>query len=123
MIFEQPEIHLHPRVQADLADLFVDAIRAREESTPRECQFIVESHSEHFLRRLQRRIAEKKLSKDDTALCFVHTQGAEAQIEQLDVDLFGNITNWPENFFGDEMADLVARTAAQARRMAGEAER
>lgn len=116
VIFEQPEIHLHPRVQADLADLFVDAIRAREDSAPRDCQFIVESHSEHFLRRLQRRIAEEELSNQDAALYFVHTKGAEARIERLDVDLFGNIKNWPEDFFGDEMGDLVARTEAQAKR-------
>jgi predicted ATPase len=116
VIFEQPEIHLHPRVQADLADLFVDAIRARENGVERDCQFIIESHSEHFLRRLQRRIAEEELSKDDAALYFIHTRGAEARIEQLDVDRFGNIRNWPEGFFGDEMADLVARSAAQAKR-------
>ena len=117
VIFEQPEIHLHPKVQADLADLFVDAIRARENGLPRDCQFIIESHSEHFLRRLQLRIAEEELSKEDAALYFVHTEGASAQIEELDVDAYGNIKNWPDGFFGDEMADLVARTDAQAKRM------
>lgn len=117
VIFEQPEIHLHPRVQADLADLFVDAIRAREGSAARDCQFIIESHSEHFLRRLQRRIAEGELPNENAALYFVHAEGAQARIEELDVDRFGNIKNWPENFFGDEMADLVARSDAQARRM------
>jgi predicted ATPase len=117
VIFEQPEIHLHPRVQADLADLFVDAICAREDSGPRDCQFIIESHSEHFLRRLQRRIAEKELSKEHAALYFIDTQGGSARIQELDLDLFGNIANWPEGFFGDEMADAVARSEAQARRM------
>lgn len=118
VIFEQPEIHLHPSVQAALADLFIDAIRAREGGVPRECQFIVESHSEHFLRRLQRRIAEEELSKDDAALYFVHAETSGARIEELDVDLYGNIRNWPKNFFGDEMEDLVARSEAQARRTA-----
>lgn len=117
VIFEQPEIHLHPRVQADLADLVVDAIRAREGGIERDCQFIIESHSEHFLRRLQRRIAEEELAKDDAALYFVHTEGSQSHIEELDVDLFGNIKNWPDGFFGDEMADLVARTEAQAKRI------
>ncbi len=117
VIFEQPEIHLHPRVQADLADLFVDAVRAREGGRPRQCQFIIESHSEHFLRRLQRRVAEEELDQKDVALYFVHTKG-EAKIEPLVVDEYGNISNWPENFFGDEMADLVARSEAQARRTA-----
>lgn len=117
VIFEQPEIHLHPRVQAELADLFVDAIHAREGGIERECQFIIESHSEHFLRRLQRRIAEEKLAAKDAALYFVHTEADGARLEELDVDTFGNIRNWPEGFFGDEMEDLVARTEAQARRM------
>jgi hypothetical protein len=117
VIFEQPEIHLHPKVQADLADLFIDAIHAREDGEERNIQFIIESHSEHFLRRLQRRIAEEALAPEESALYFVHTDAAEACIEALDVDMFGNILNWPENFFGDEMADLVARTEAQAKRM------
>lgn len=117
VIFEQPEIHLHPAVQAELADLFVDAISAREVANPRGIQYIVESHSEHFLRRLQRRIAEGKIESEDAALFFVHTNGAAAQLEELDVDRFGNIKNWPPNFFGDEMADLVARSEAQADRM------
>lgn len=118
VIFEQPEIHLHPKVQADLADLFVDAIHAREAGEPRECQFIVESHSEHFLRRLQRRIAEGEVAPDETALYFVHTGDEGAHIEELEVDLFGSIHNWPDNFFGDEMSDVVARAEAQSRRMA-----
>lgn len=119
VIFEQPEIHLHPRVQAELADLFVDAIRARENGVPRNCQFIVESHSEHFLRRLQRRIAEEAVSAGETALYFVHSEQDHARLETLDVDAFGNIRNWPPGFFGDEMDDLVARTKAQASRMSG----
>jgi predicted ATPase len=123
VIFEQPEIHLHPKVQADLADLFVDAIRAREDGELRNCQFIIESHSEHFLRRLQRRIAEEELSQEDAALYFVHTEGASARIEELDVDAYGNIRNWPEDFFGDEMSDLVARTEAQAKRQQRKARR
>ncbi len=117
VIFEQPEIHLHPKVQADLADLFVDAIRGRENGELRKCQFIIESHSEHFLRRLQRRIAEEQLSKQDAALYFIHSTEDAARIEELDVDDFGNIRNWPQGFFGDEMEDLVARTEAQTKRM------
>ncbi len=116
VIFEQPEIHLHPRVQAELADLFVDAIRAREDGQPRNVQFIIESHSEHFLRRLQRRIAEGALAPEDAALYFVGSDEGTARLTTLEVDAFGNILNWPEGFFGDEMEDVVARAEAQARR-------
>lgn len=122
VIFEQPEIHLHPKVQAELADLFVDAIRAREGGVSRDCQFIIESHSEHFLRRLQRRIAEEKLPPADAALYFVKTVDGSARIEELNVDPYGNILNWPEGFFGDEMEDLVARREAQASRMSARGE-
>ena len=63
ILMEQPELHLHPRVQKELADFFIAAAGARQETTQgksieRRTQFLIESHSEHFLRRLQRRIAE-----------------------------------------------------------------
>lgn len=116
-LIEQPELHLHPRVQSDVADLFVDAVRAQENGVPRDCQFLVESHSEHFLRRLQRLIAEERLRPEQAALYFVETVRGQARVRELEVDAFGNILNWPEGFFGDEMGDLLARSEAQARRM------
>ncbi len=75
---EQPEIHLHPQVQAELADVFISAIRSREESGPRNVQLIIESHSEHFLNRLQRRIAEGEITPDDIAIYFWQRNGAGA---------------------------------------------
>lgn len=112
LILEQPEIHLHPAVQAGLADVFVDAIKTRG------VQIVVESHSEHLLRRLQRRIAEEQLPVDDAALYFVSAQTGKSRLDPLALDLYGNITNWPENFFGDEMGDLIAMTEATAIRQA-----
>lgn len=97
-------------MQAGLADVFIDACKTRN------LQIVIESHSEHLLRRLQRRIAEEALAADDAALYFVRMGQAESQLERLDVDLFGNIRNWPEHFFGDELGDLVAMTEAAARR-------
>jgi len=110
ILLEQPEIHLHPSVQAGLADVFIDVVKERD------VQIIVESHSEHLLRRLQRRIAEGTLPPDDTALYFCRMEDGTSQIEPLDVTLFGDITNWPKGFFGDEMGDLFAMTEAAMRR-------
>jgi len=113
---EQPEIHLHPQVQSELADMFISAIKARENGKDRNVQLIVESHSEHFLNRLQRRVAEKVITPDDIAIYFCTFSGRAAKLVPLQVDLFGDIANWPENFFGDEMADLTARTTAAMQR-------
>ena len=110
LIFEQPEIHLHPSVQAGLADVFIDACRTRN------IQILIESHSEHLLRRLQRRIGEEVLPANDAAFYFVEMQQTASQLHRLDVDIFGNIRNWPRDFFGDEMGDLLAMTEAAERR-------
>lgn len=111
IILEQPEIHLHPSVQAGLADVFIDAIQNHQ------VQIILESHSEHLLRRLQRRIAEEKISATDVALYFVKSeQNGVSHAEPLDVDEYGFIKNWPDQFFGDEMGELVAMNEAALKR-------
>ncbi len=115
---EQPEIHLHPQVQAELADVFISAIRAYENGRPRNVQLIIETHSEHFLDRLQRRIAEGTLEPAEVAVYFARADAKGAVLEELTVNEYGDITNWPENFFGDEMGDIAARTAAAAQRRA-----
>lgn len=121
IVMEQPEIHLHPEVQASLADLFAEVIKAREEGKDRHTQLIIESHSEHFLRRLQRNIAEGKIARKDVAAYFCKPSQAGSVLEELDVDTSGHIKNWPENFFGDEMGDLVAMTKkAMERKATGE---
>jgi predicted ATPase len=113
LIFEQPEIHLHPSVQAGLTDIFIEVIKTRN------IQIIIESHSEHLLRRLQRRMAEEKdgFTNDDAALyfCKMNDQG-DSELVTLDIDDYGNICNYPEGFFGDEMGDLVAMTEAAINR-------
>ena len=110
LILEQPGIHLHPKVQSQLADLLIEVVNERN------LQILVESHSEHFLNRLQRRIAEEDITPDKTALYFCRNDEGVSTIERLKMDEFGNIANWPENFFGDEMGDLFAMTKAQRER-------
>ncbi|MFA4917541.1 MAG: DUF3696 domain-containing protein, partial [Syntrophales bacterium] len=113
---EQPEIHLHPQVQSELADVFISAIKAHEKGHIRNVQMIIESHSEHFLNRLQRRIAEGKITPDQVAIYFCKRSAKGAELEPLSLNLYGDIENWPENFFGDEMAEMTARTTAAMKR-------
>jgi predicted ATPase len=119
VVMEQPEIHLHPAVQAHLADLFIEVIRSWEEGRARDTQLIIESHSEHFLRRLQRRIAEGKVSREEVAIYVCGMDKGQGHIEPLDIDIFGEIRNWPTDFFGDPMEDLSAMMDARADRMGG----
>ena len=107
LILEQPEAHLHPKVQTELADVLIDVVENRN------VQIILESHSEYLLSRLQRRIAEKKIAATDTALYFCEIKDGTSEIEQLNVDEYGNIRNWPQDFFGDVTGELIKKTKVE----------
>ena len=107
LILEQPEAHLHPKVQTELADVLIDVVENRN------VQIILESHSEYLLSRLQRRIAEKEIAATDTALYFCEIKDGTSEIEQLNVDEYGNIRNWPQDFFGDVTGELIKKTKVE----------
>ena len=110
VVLEQPELHLHPSVQSGLADVILETARVRR------AQIIVESHSEHLLTRIQRRIAEDEYPKDDVALYFCAQDEGRSRIESLGLDEFGRFSNWPQDFFGDLMGEAGAMVKAGARR-------
>ena len=112
VILEQPEIHLHPLAQANLADVIINAV------THRALQIIVESHSEHLQLRLQRRVAEEKIGSGDVTLYFCDITDGGSILERLQLDLFGKIENWPTNFMGDAFGEAAEAEKARLRRMA-----
>lgn len=116
LFFEQPEIHLHPSVQSHLGDLFIEAIHSREKGANRNTQIVVESHSEHLIRRIQRRIADESIKPEEVAIYFISQSKGKAKLEELQIDLYGNITNWPSNFFGNDIEDLTEMTRAAKER-------
>jgi len=83
---------------------------------------IVESHSEHLLRRIQRRIAEGEVSPAETALYFCDVTNGESRLTPLEVDLYGSIRNWPRDFFGDEFGEIAAIQEAGLQRRLSAAE-
>ncbi|TLU53221.1 MAG: DUF3696 domain-containing protein [Chlorobium sp.] len=118
ILMEQPEIHLHPSAQSALADVLIDVINSRENGANRNIQLVIETHSEHFLRRLQRRIAEDVVSPEKVSAYFANVTKRPATLDPLQIDMFGSIKNWPENFFGDEMGDISGQaTAAMKKRI------
>ena len=103
VLLEQPELHLHPNAQSALADLMLHAAEKRG------LQLIVESHSEHLLRRLQRRIAEVEQTfarPENIKMYFCAPSERGSTICQVEVDKYGQIANWPPNFMGDISGDL-----------------
>jgi predicted ATPase len=110
ILMEQPEIHLHPSVQSGLADVIMQVAKHRN------LQVIVESHSEHLLRRFQRRVAEEAFQAEDMKLYFCNTHNGASRLDDLEIDGFGQILNWPPHFFGDEMAEIAETQKAMLTR-------
>jgi predicted ATPase len=103
-IIEQPEIHLHPKMQADLADLFIDIVKSENSNDP-EKYLIIETHSEYLLKRLRRRMAEnKKISPDDVAIYYFHprNEAGTGVIERKKISETG-FFDYPQDFYGGEL--------------------
>ncbi|MGP0065266.1 MAG: AAA family ATPase [Isosphaeraceae bacterium] len=102
-VIEQPELHVHPRLQAELGDLFIHF------GVGENKLFIIETHSEHLILRIQRRIREfaegslsptSKLTADDVAIYYFNPRSEIARFERIELDRKGEfIQPWPDDFF------------------------
>ncbi|MCG7581423.1 DUF3696 domain-containing protein [Mycolicibacterium sp. OfavD-34-C] len=106
ILIEQPELHLHPEAQGRLADVMYSFAKARR------LKLVVESHSEHILLRLQRRVAERVIEPDDVAVYFVDS----GRVKRAGIDRYGKLDNSaiPNGFFDDDWEDLMLMTKAAA---------
>jgi predicted ATPase len=94
ILLEQPELHLHPALQQGLADFLLACAKSGR-------QLIVETHSDHIIARLRRRIAE---DLEDSILNYVRLILAERKdgitsFRALPTDVYGALGDWPEGFF------------------------
>jgi len=107
---EQPEIHLNPRLQCVLADLFVHMANSGH-------RVLLETHSEHLLTRLRRLVASGDIGASDVALYFVEREGADSTIKEVPIQRNGHIDAnvWPRGFFEDALRESLALATAQAR--------
>lgn len=101
---EQPEIHLHPALQAEIADVLIESTDAEGRGN----QVIAETHSEHLVLRVQRRIREGSLDPTQVAVLYVdQEQGGEATVQRLRLDSQGEfIDEWPNGFFDDRLIEM-----------------
>lgn len=101
-IIEQPEIHLHPKMQADLADLFIDIINESKNDKDKISRtLIIETHSEYILKRLRRRVSEGKVRSQDIAIYFIEPRTknkSSAVIKKVKMSSRGEF-EWPEDFY------------------------
>jgi len=104
LVFEQPELHLHPRVQTRLADFFVSMTMLGK-------QCIVETHSEYLINRLRYRSAVSKNDSisNNTILYFVENDSGHSNYRPIRINKYGVIENWPLGFF-DENEETAAET-------------
>jgi hypothetical protein len=103
VMVEQPEVHLHPKLQAAIGDLFIDTV------IEQRAQLLVETHSEHLVLRILRRIREGKLDPADLSILYVdlHDDGA-AFVRRLEVNHRGELVDgWPGNFFDERLAEIL----------------
>lgn len=99
---EQPEVHVHPKLQADLGDLLAEAIKES-----RRNQIIVETHSEHLILRLQRLVRKKQIAPEDVSVIYVSRGPEGAKAERLQLDEEGDfIDEWPNGFFLERLREL-----------------
>lgn len=113
---EQPEIHLHPRLQAHLADLFIATsapATGRISSRPDANQWLIETHSEALMLRLQRRVREGKISADDVSVLYVEPSGKDGSVViPLRLDSDGEFRDaWPGGFFEEGFRELLGGDA------------
>ncbi len=102
---EQPEIHLHPALQADLGDVFIQSALGGSRN-----RFMIETHSEYLLLRIMRRMRQTaagelpegfpSVTPDDVSILFVQPKGSRSVVRRLELDEEGQLLDpWPGGFF------------------------
>lgn len=112
ILIEQPELHLNPRLAVWMGDVLLAAI-------DEDKAVLAETHSEHIVLRLRRRVAERELSADRLALYFASRSLKEGKshLQRIQLDEAGQpIEKWPENFWGEDYDEAFHLAKAALRR-------
>jgi predicted ATPase len=111
LILEQPEIHLHPKIQSSLFDFLYSL-------TLEGKNFIVETHSDHFITRLRRRVAEDKSSQllNQVNLTFIEKEKKGLTFKKVKLDDLGVYEIFPEDFIENPEKELMALLDAQMKK-------
>jgi len=102
-LLQQPEVHLHPRAQAELGSFFVSQAGKRR-------RFVIETHSDYLVDRVRMEIRRGKIRAQDVSLLYFERKKHEAMIHNVELDKDGGIRNPPpgfRQFFLDEERNLL----------------
>jgi len=102
-LLQQPEVHLHPKAQAELGSFFA------RQATAKRC-FVIETHSDYLVDRIRMEVRRKLLKPEDVSLLYFEHGKYGATIHNLELDANGSITNPPpgfRQFFLKEERDLL----------------
>ena len=114
LIFEQPELHLHPKVQTLLADFFLSITQLGK-------QCVIETHSEYFINRIRFRVAAAVKQNpwvEAVKMYFVDRDEQGSSFHLVNINEFGAILDWPEGFFDQSQreTEAILRAALLKRR-------
>lgn len=115
IVLEQPELHLHPRLQQDLADFLLACVESGR-------QLVIETHSEHLVNRLRRRVAadETDVTRDLVKLVFAENTDGITTYRESTVNRYGGLNDdWPDGFLdlgARESRALIKESASKRRR-------
>jgi predicted ATPase len=100
-MISEPEVHLHPRAQSELARLFVRIVAEEKK------QFLIETHSEHVLNSLLHAVAKGELNKEDLAIYYFESHGDTAEVHRLAIDDYGRVEGGLPGFFDQSLTELT----------------
>ena len=105
LLIQQPEVHLHPKAQAEMGTFFAEQMRQR--SAP----IVVETHSDYMIDRIRLLIRKGQVRKEDVQILFFSPQKTDVEIISIKLDDDGNIIDPPEDyrkFFLDEQFEFFS---------------
>ena len=109
LIVEDPDVHMHPKVQALLVDFFIDLMKHGR-------KVVIETHSDHIVTRLRRRIADGTVLKEDVNLSFVENSENGSEYRFIDMESDGSFLNeLPKGFLDSQENDFMAIIAQRAK--------
>ncbi|MFY0700380.1 MAG: AAA family ATPase [Bermanella sp.] len=114
---EQPELHVHPRIQVGLGDFLIEHSRWNSDDSSKTTQFLIETHSEHLILRLLKRIRQTtdgelpsgniEITNQDISIMYLEAYESGVKAKRLHIDQDGEFNQrWPGGFFTERSEEL-----------------